>query len=53
MYRYGEPDKPYGFGVYGGLDEVIFCSSFEDEVTYTEVEPTPLGVCTDDDDEET
>lgn len=41
MYRYGDPGKGYGYGVYGGLDGPEYCppddvfnSSFEGEEAF-------------------
>lgn len=50
MYLYGgDADKPYGFGTYGGLDDIIWCCGFEDPATpaWTEQETLPVAPCPD------
>lgn len=49
MYRYGHPGKAYGFGVYGGIDEIEWCDC--DAVTasdFEEAEEAPTAPCPDD-----
>ncbi len=48
MFKFGDTAKPFGFGVYGGVDEVIFCDQVEDTAEWIEQTDLPLGECLDD-----
>lgn len=49
MYLYGHPGKPYGYGVYGGIDDVEWCAC--DTVfigTFEDVQEAPISPCPED-----